>query len=167
MAQSSNLPLDRTLSSQYDLKNLLDRLYAETKTAQNRGIHPSFKGLLEYMKSEITILTAIHNIKSNKGSGTPGSDEETMWELILEKDYPQVISRVQQSLSGISPSLFAGSISRNTGKRKPGRLEYPRSLLRHLNIQTVEQALTILEKFYPQNRVLPKTAYLLEELLSR
>ncbi|TLS48847.1 hypothetical protein FE782_28745 [Paenibacillus antri] len=42
-----------------------------------------------------------------------------------------------------------------------------RFLLRYLNIKTVEQALAILEKFYPQSRVLPKTAYLLEELLSR
>lgn len=42
-----------------------------------------------------------------------------------------------------------------------------RFLLRYLNIPTVENALTILEQFYPKNRILPKTAYLLEELLSR
>lgn len=42
-----------------------------------------------------------------------------------------------------------------------------RFLLHYLRIQTVEQAMQILEKFYPQNRILPKTQYLLEELLSR
>jgi predicted nucleotidyltransferase len=42
-----------------------------------------------------------------------------------------------------------------------------RFLLRHLNIQSVEQALAMIVRYYPQNRVLPKTAYLLEELLSR
>ncbi|WP_230986857.1 DUF6036 family nucleotidyltransferase [Cohnella fermenti] len=40
-----------------------------------------------------------------------------------------------------------------------------RFLLKYLNIRTVDQALAVLERFYPQSRVLPKTTYLLEELL--
>ena len=41
-----------------------------------------------------------------------------------------------------------------------------RFLLRYLNIRTAEQALSVVEQFYPQHRVLPRTAYLLEELLN-
>ncbi len=40
-----------------------------------------------------------------------------------------------------------------------------RFLLNHLNIQTVERALSIVEQFYPRHRILPRTAYLLEELI--
>ena len=38
-------------------------------------------------------------------------------------------------------------------------------LLNKLNITTVEHALDILQLYYPPNRILPKTIYLLEELL--
>lgn len=49
------------LSSEKDLKNLQDFLYA-----QSQG-NKTFTGLLEAVESEVTIVTAIHNIKSNKG----------------------------------------------------------------------------------------------------
>ena len=62
-----------------------------------QGQSPSFKGLLEIISATPTILTAIHNIKANKGSKTSGSDGETMQDDILEKDYPDVIKRVQIS----------------------------------------------------------------------
>lgn len=44
-------------------------------------------------------------------------------------------------------------------------IEDIRFLLHHLDIRTVEQAMRTLEKFYPQNRILPRTQYVLEELL--
>lgn len=50
------------LSSEKDLKALQDFLYANSKQRK------SFTGLLEAVESEVTIVTAIHNIKSNKGS---------------------------------------------------------------------------------------------------
>jgi hypothetical protein len=40
-----------------------------------------------------------------------------------------------------------------------------RFLLQHLNIKSVDQALQLLEQYYPQSRVLPRTQYLLQELL--
>lgn len=40
-----------------------------------------------------------------------------------------------------------------------------RFLLRHLNIKGLDQALQLLEQYYPQSRVLPRTQYLLQELL--
>ena len=44
------------------MKQTLDFLYAKSK----EGI--AFTGLVEAMINEVTIVTAIHNIKSNKGS---------------------------------------------------------------------------------------------------
>lgn len=51
--------LNVNLSCETDLKNLQDFLYA--KSQQNK----IFTGLLEAVASEVTIVTAIHNIKSN------------------------------------------------------------------------------------------------------
>ncbi|UOF91222.1 hypothetical protein LSG31_08875 [Fodinisporobacter ferrooxydans] len=135
MAQPSNLSEHKNLSSEIDLRNLLDFLYIETKAALNRGGKPRFKGLLEYMKSEITILTAIHNIKSNKGSETPGSDGETMREHILEKDYPEIIARVQASLTRHEPHPI-----RRKYIPKPGKSEK-----RPLGIPTVYSYCTLLK----------------------
>jgi predicted nucleotidyltransferase len=44
-------------------------------------------------------------------------------------------------------------------------LEDIQFLIRYLNIRTVKEALRILEKFYPPSRILPKTQYILEQLL--
>ena len=49
------------LSNEADLKDLQDFLYA--KSQENKH----FTGLLEAVANEVTIVTAIHNIKSNKG----------------------------------------------------------------------------------------------------
>ena len=44
-------------------------------------------------------------------------------------------------------------------------LEDARFLMRKLEINTTEQAYEILEKYYPVERVLPKTKYFVEEIL--
>jgi group II intron reverse transcriptase/maturase len=86
-----------------ELRVILDQLYAESKTKSDKGEKPSFRGLLEIISAEPTIVTAIHNLKANKGSQTVGSDNERMQEDILEKDYQAVISRVQESLKNHRP----------------------------------------------------------------
>ena len=40
-----------------------------------------------------------------------------------------------------------------------------RFLLNHLGIKAVDDAIAIVSKYYPSNRILPKTQFLLEELL--
>lgn len=40
-----------------------------------------------------------------------------------------------------------------------------RYLLRYLNIERVEQALTVIERYFPADRIPPKTRFALEELL--
>lgn len=50
----------------------LDKLYQRRKEVYDAGDRPAFKGLIEIMSAETTIITAIHNIKSNHGSETTG-----------------------------------------------------------------------------------------------
>ncbi len=54
------------------MKQFQDLLYEKS----GQGV--SFTGLLEAMVSEVTIVTAVHNIKSNKGSKTAGVDRMKM-----------------------------------------------------------------------------------------
>ena len=61
--------LNVRFSTEAELKQTLDFLYVKSK----EGI--SFTGLIEAMVNEVTIVTAIHNIKSNKGSKTAGIDQ--------------------------------------------------------------------------------------------
>ena len=64
----SLLHLSVRFSSEAELKQFQDFLYEKS------GQGASITGLLEAMNNEITIVTAIHNIKSNKGSKTAGVD---------------------------------------------------------------------------------------------
>ena len=60
--------LNVRFSTEAEMKQTLDFLYEKSK----EGI--AFTGLAEAMVNEVTIVTAIHNIKSNKGSKTAGID---------------------------------------------------------------------------------------------
>ena len=73
MAQQFDYPKTET-----QLREIQDKLYQHSKEARDAGDRPAFKGLLEIMSAEVTIITAIHNIKSNHGSETPGVDSKTM-----------------------------------------------------------------------------------------
>ena len=92
MAQQFDYPKTET-----ELRTLLDELYLQSKKAREEGKYPSFKGLLEIMSAETTIITAIHNIKSNHGSDTPGVDNKTMRKEYLEKPYKWVINDIQRA----------------------------------------------------------------------
>jgi group II intron reverse transcriptase/maturase len=104
--------------SESEFRRLQDEMYRLTKEALEKKDLPRFKGLLEIISSETVILTAIHKIKANHGSQTPGSDGETMRENILEKDYPEVISRVQNALKDYHPAPV-----RRVYIPKPGKAE--------------------------------------------
>jgi len=85
------------------LRELLNYLYQESKQTKEKGLRPKFKGLLEVISSETVILTAIHNVKSNKGSQTPGSDGLIMQEDVLEEDYNMVVTKIQNMLKNYKP----------------------------------------------------------------
>ena len=116
MAQQFDYPKSET-----DLRVILDALYKSARTAREAGNRPAFKGLVELMSAQATIITAIHNIKSNKGSKTPGIDHKTMQKGYLQKPTAWVISR---PLSGImNHKKYAGSILINRERQKSVRWE--------------------------------------------
>lgn len=91
-------------TNETQLREMLDKTYQISKQTKENKNRPKFKNLLEIISSEIVILTAIHNIKSNKGSKTPGSDGENMQSDILEKEYPEVIQRIQKQFMHYTPT---------------------------------------------------------------
>ena len=115
------VPLAQKLSypkTESESRRLQDGMYQQTKEALEKKDLPRFKDLLEIISSETVILTAIHKLKVNKGSQTPGSDGKTMRENILEQDYPEVISRVQAALKDYHPNPV-----RRVYIPKPGKSE--------------------------------------------
>lgn len=68
MAQQFDCPKTET-----QLREIQDKLYQHSKEVYDAGNRPAFKGLMEIMSAEPTIMTAIHNIKSNHGSEPPGA----------------------------------------------------------------------------------------------
>jgi retron-type reverse transcriptase len=108
------------LKSETELRKTMDELYDLAKTALEEGKRPSIRGLVEIMSSEATIVTAIHNIKSNKGSKTPGVDSKTMQRDYLEKSYKWVIADIQSALEKFTPQKI-----RREYIDKPGKAEKP------------------------------------------
>lgn len=88
------------------LRKLQDDLYAISNQALESGENPKIKHLLEVIKSPANIMTAIHKIKGNKGSRTPGSDGQIMQKHILEVGYETVIERVQTLLDDYKLNLI-------------------------------------------------------------
>ncbi|QWU13163.1 group II intron reverse transcriptase/maturase [Paenibacillus sophorae] len=113
MAQQFDYPKSET-----DLRNTLDALYQIAKTAFENGNRPSLTGLIELMSAEATIITAIHNIKSNKGSHTPGVDSKVMGKDYLQKPYKWVIQDIQRAFMNYKPQKI-----RRVHIDKPGKTE--------------------------------------------
>lgn len=113
MAQQFDYPKTET-----DLRVTIDALYSTAKTAIDGGIRPSFTGLIELMSCEATITTAIHNIKSNKGSQTPGVDGRKMQKDYLQKPFQWVIQDIQSAFICFKPEKI-----RRVYIDKPGKAE--------------------------------------------
>lgn len=106
------------LKNETDLRVTLDALYSEAKKAADENRRPSFKGLVELMSSEVTIKTAIHNIKANTGSRTPGADGRRMQKDYLQKPYKWVIKDIQGAFR-----YFRAEQIRRVYIDKPGKAE--------------------------------------------
>ena len=113
MAQQFDCPKTET-----ELRITLDKLYQHSKEVYDAGKRPAFKGLLEIMSAETTIITAIHNIKSNHGSETPGVDKKTMRSNYLQKPFPWVIQDIQKAFCH-----FEAQEIRRVYIDKPGKAE--------------------------------------------
>ncbi len=95
------------------MKQTLDFLYEKSK----EGI--AFTGLVEAMVNEVTIVTAIHNIKSNKGSKTAGVDQMKM-DRYLQMPREELIALIRDNFSNYRPRPARRVyIPKKNGKLRP------------------------------------------------
>ena len=112
MAQQFDYPRTET-----QLREIQDKLYQHNKEVYDTGGRPAVKGLLEIMSAEATIMTAIHNIKSNHGSKTPGVDSKTIRDY-LQRPFPRVVKDIQSAFKHFEPQKI-----RRVYIDKPGKAE--------------------------------------------
>jgi len=80
----------------YDMQSMFDELYALSKKDNK------FRNLMEIIRSEENIKLAFRNIKSNKGSKTPGTDKENILKL-GNSDIDEFVIKIQQQLDNYFP----------------------------------------------------------------
>ena len=105
--------LNVRFSTEAELKQTLDFLYEKSK----EGI--AFTGLVEAMVNEVTVVTAIHNIKSNKGSKTAGVDQVKM-DKYLQIPRDELIALIRDNFSNYRPKPARRVyIPKKNGKQRP------------------------------------------------
>lgn len=105
--------INSKIASERQLKERLDLIYARSKEGR------SFHGLYELAFNPVTIVTAIHNIKSNKGSGTPGVDKNNI-NYYLQMPYQELIELVQSTAQNYQPKPVRRIyIPKKNGKMRP------------------------------------------------
>lgn len=94
MAKKHTLTVDNLRHAEYyDMQKIFDKLYQESKAGK------IFDTLMDTILSEENIMLAYRNLKSNKGSNTPGTDGVTIEEIgRLSAD--EVIQKVRFILTG-------------------------------------------------------------------
>lgn len=102
------------IESEYDLKQTLDKLYEASSEGK------SLNGLYEVIINEHNIITAIHDIKSNKGSMTAGIDKKTI-NHFLQMPRDKLLKTVRRAFSNYNPKAVRRKYipKGNTGKLRP------------------------------------------------
>jgi len=77
------------------------------------------------MSAEATITTAIHNIKSNRGSETPGVDFKTMRRDYLQRSHSWVIKDIQNAFRHFEPQKIRRKYIDKPGKTEKRPLGIP------------------------------------------
>lgn len=111
--------------SETELKKIQDEMYRITSKCIESKEIPKFKGLVEIMSSEVVIMTAIHNIKANKGSKTPGIDQKIIDKDYLQKDYYEVVTDIQNSFTNYKPDMVRRKWIPKPGKQEKRPLGIP------------------------------------------
>ena len=105
--------LNVKFSTEAEMKQTLDFLYEKSK----EGI--AFTGLVEAMVNKVTIVTAIHNIKSNKGSRTAGVDHVKM-DRYLQMPRGELIALIKDNFRDYKPKPARRVyIPKKNGKKRP------------------------------------------------
>ena len=119
MAQQFNYPKSET-----ELRALQDELYKTAKEAMSRDERPSFTGLVEAMTAKATIVTAIHNIKANKGANTPGVDGVKIRNYLQSRE-DWVINDIQSAFRHYEPRFVRRKYIDKPGKKEKRPLGIP------------------------------------------
>ncbi|MGN7300319.1 group II intron reverse transcriptase/maturase [Ferdinandcohnia sp. SAFN-114] len=102
------------IKSEIELISTLDRMYDLSKN----GDEP-FYNLIEMMKNEQTILSAVHNIKSNKGSKTVGVDSKDI-DYYLQMPSRKLIGIIRKAINNYRPlPVRREYIPKGNGKERP------------------------------------------------
>lgn len=102
------------IGSEQELISTLDTMYDLSKS----GDEP-FYNLIELMTNEQTILSAIHNIKSNKGSKTVGVDDKDI-NYYLQMPKRKLIGLVRRTIDDYNPlPVRREYIPKSNGKERP------------------------------------------------
>ena len=113
MSHSIAIKIKHSFTSEQELKEALDFIYSESRKGN------SFNGILEASFNEVTIITAIHNIKSNKGANTPGIDGNRM-DRYLQMSKDKLIKLVRKSIENYQPKPVKRTfIKKANGKLRP------------------------------------------------
>ncbi len=100
-------------SNETELRKLTDLLYEKSKQGT------AFTGLMEAICNEVTIITAIHNIKANAGSKTAGVDRNKM-DKYLQMPKEAVIELIRSTVSDYKPKPAKRIyIEKANGKQRP------------------------------------------------
>lgn len=105
--------INARFSNETELKKLTDLLYEKSKQGT------TFTGLMEAICNEVTIITAIHNIKANAGSKTAGIDHNKM-DKYLQMPKEAVMALVRSTVSDYKPKPAKRIyIEKANGKQRP------------------------------------------------
>lgn len=105
--------LEHNFKSEAELKEKLDFIYLQSSKGK------SFHGIIEVAFNEVTIITAIHNIKSNKGSQTAGVDKNKM-DKYLQMDKEVLINLIRNSVKCYKAKpVRRVYIEKHNGKLRP------------------------------------------------
>ena len=100
-------------STETEMKHFQDLLYEKS------GQRVCFTGLLEAVANEVTIVTAVHNIKSNKGGQTAGVDKMKM-DRYLQMPKEELVTLIQSNLCNYKPKPAKRVyIDKANGKKRP------------------------------------------------
>ncbi|QUH21520.1 reverse transcriptase domain-containing protein [Alkaliphilus sp. B6464] len=84
------------VENEQQLQNTLDLIYKNSKS------DAEIYDIIELMKNEQTIITAIHNIKANKGSKTAGIDKKEI-DYYLQMDNNKLLKLIIKAIENYNP----------------------------------------------------------------
>lgn len=118
--------LNKVPTNDKELNELLQVMYEKAKQNYEERQKSNFTGILEIIASEPNIVSAIHKIKSNKGSHTAGVDGKVIDDCLNMK-YEELLEYVRKKLYDYKPDKV-----RRVWIPKPGKPD-----LRPLGIPTI------------------------------